>query len=274
MGESLSSSDNIGGEQTLPVPEMELPSGTLVLQQAPECPPVLADNDGRLLEYSIYEWYVKNLGGVDKNGAAHLNIMNWDNTTLGNTMKAGSEHRSRISSCTANLTKLMPLVEKIATVAQLGLLKGQKKDPSIDADFPTWTKEMKITAKHLSLMVDNFIKSVEEMKTNKSGNDKKLTCGALFTRFKRIQYVMPTKNQLNGLHKLLVKTIMYTIPSVIDDPTKQKKSNKNTNAAKSKSVKSKSSESTDRNSVSCDSRGNNIHINGDASNSNGGDYNF
>jgi hypothetical protein len=220
MGESSGSSDNIGREPILAAREVEPPLGTVVLEQASNGP-VLADNESRLLEYSIYDWYFKNLGHVDEKGVGHLYYFKWDTTTFGSTMKQGStdrQHKSRISSCTANLAELMPLVEVLATPQQLGIMKGKRKDPSIDADFPEWEKLMKKTARHLAVMVDKFLCVLE----GKQGNDKMLKCGALYTRYKREDYARPTKKQLEDLHALLVKTIVHMIPSVIDNSKKKR----------------------------------------------------
>lgn len=260
--ESSGSSDNIGMELILVAREVEPPLGTSVLQQA-SIGRVLADNQSRLIEHSIYEWYFKNLGYVDTQGVGHLHFLRWDITTYGSTMAKGGpkEHKSRISDCSANLTTLMPLVEALATVEQLGILKGAKKDPSIDRDFPEWELMMKKTARHLSLMVGSFICVLE----GKKGNDKKLNCGALYTRYKRVGYAKPTTTQLDDLHKLLVKTIRHTIPSVIDNPpNKPKKDTKKTSKI-TKGGKSSSSPVRSDNTVS---------VNGDANNDGNGMFGF
>ena len=86
----------------------------------------------------------------------------------------------------------MKLVEMMASVEEMTLLRCEKPDAATDDNYEAWEINMKRRSKIVSSLVGDYLLSND----GKVGNAKKMTIRALARRWKNLKYLVPTEIDL------------------------------------------------------------------------------
>ena len=145
--------------------------------------PFKATNLGVMdLEEFVYQWYSKNLGTVVLNRDTRIHTWMW-------CIPPGDKS---INDKILDAKSIMKLVEMMASVEEMTLLRCEKPDAAKDNNYEAWEINMKRTSKIVSSLVGDYLLSND----GKVGNAKKMTIRALARRWKNLKYLVPTEIDL------------------------------------------------------------------------------
>ena len=148
--------------------------------------PFKATNVGIMeLEEFVYQWYSKNLGTVVLNRDTRIHTWMW-------CIPPGDKS---INDKILDAKNIMKLVEMVASVDEMTILRCEKPDAAKDSNYETWEINMKRNSKIVSSLVGDYLLSKE----GKVGNAKKMTVGALARRWKNLKYLVPTELDLHEI---------------------------------------------------------------------------